>query len=124
MLWMRVTDDGGAFQRALAEAKGQRKVKLDVICRCGSSTAVRLAVAEGMGIAVVSRRAATADMRAGRIGIVRIRGLKLKRNFWLITDGGRTLSPQAKAFCRALSKYGDPVKSRTRDRRASSSKLQ
>jgi len=64
----------------------------------GSSDAVRQSVKAGLGISILSLRALTDDIAAGRLSAVRIAGVKMERHFYVILLKGRTRSPLCKSF--------------------------
>ncbi|NTW59897.1 MAG: LysR family transcriptional regulator, partial [Nitrospirae bacterium] len=71
---------------------------LNVEAIVGSSDAVRQAVKAGLGVSILSLRALTDDIKAGRLSAVRVAGVKMERHFYVILLKGRTRSPLAKAF--------------------------
>jgi DNA-binding transcriptional LysR family regulator len=77
-----------ALRRALGESAQQAHPLLEL----SSATAVRAAVAEGAGPAVMSRLAVADDLAIGRLRTVPITGLDLSRQLRAIWVGGRTPS--------------------------------
>lgn len=63
-----------------------------------SVEAIRSAVADGGGVAVVSNLAVQGDLAARSVRMMRIEGLNLIRSFYLVTHRNRVLSPAAQAF--------------------------
>jgi len=63
-----------------------------------SVEAIKSAVADGGGVAVVSGLAMQGDSAAQSVRILHIDGLSLVRSFYLITHAKRVLSPAAQAF--------------------------
>ncbi len=72
------------------------------VTELGSSTAVKEGVKAGLGFALLSRRAIRAELASSSLKIVEMKGLPIKRKFYLVTDKRRTLSPAARAFSRFL----------------------
>ena len=64
----------------------------------GSSEAVRQAVKAGLGVSILSRRSVAEDLAAGLVREIKIKKFPLFRNFFLIHQKQRTLSPLAKEF--------------------------
>ncbi len=64
----------------------------------GSNSALVEAVAHGLGIAVISRRAAQRDLEAGRLATLDVEGFPLLRHWHLAWRRGPRLSPAAAAF--------------------------
>ncbi len=71
---------------------------LQIAAEMGSNEAIRQAVKAGVGISIISRRAVEEDLEQGRIQEAKIKGLPLKRNFFLITQKQKTFSPLAQEF--------------------------
>jgi len=71
---------------------------LNIEAIVGSSDAVRQSVKAGLGISILSLRALTDDIEAGRLAAVRVAGVKMERHFYVILLKGRTRSPLCKAF--------------------------
>jgi len=69
-----------------------------VAARFGSSTAVKEAVKAGLGVSILSFRALDTELQAGILKALKIKGLSMKRKFYLIMDKRRTVSP----ICRAM----------------------
>ena len=89
----------------LAE-NGLREQDLQRIAEIGSTAAVKEAVKAGIGVAIVSKRAAADDVQCGRLLTVAITGQQLKRSFYLIRRKRRELSPVAMVFLKYLQEEG------------------
>lgn len=89
------------FAGILAE-NGFREQDLREVAEIGSTAAVKEAVKAGVGVAIVSQRAAHDEIQCGRLARVAIRGRKLTRPFYLIRRKHRELSPVASVFLEFL----------------------
>jgi DNA-binding transcriptional LysR family regulator len=69
-----------------------------VSARLGSSTAVKEGIKSGLGLSILSSRAIDSDVKAGHLKGIRIRGISLSRNFFLIRNRLRIASPSCKAM--------------------------
>ncbi len=78
---------------------------LKVIARFGSSTAVKEGVKSGLGISILSSKAVETEIKAGMIKILRVKGLTMRRYFFLIRDKRRAVSPLAQAMFDFLLQY-------------------
>lgn len=98
-LWLRERGSGTqkTFAGALA-AKGKEIKDLNGVGYLGSTEAVKNAVKDGAGAAVVSSLAIREDIECGRLYSLGISGLDLKRYFHVIRHRHRTLSPAASCF--------------------------
>jgi len=69
-----------------------------VVASLGSSTAVKEGIKSGLGVSVLSERAIETEVKAGILKPVKIKGLPMKRKFYLIQDKRREASP----LCRTM----------------------
>ncbi|WP_457553316.1 selenium metabolism-associated LysR family transcriptional regulator [Desulfobacula sp.] len=71
---------------------------LNVSARFGSSTAVKEGVRSGLGLSIISSRAIKTEVRAGLLKSLKIKGISMSRNFYLIRNRLRIASPSCKAM--------------------------
>jgi DNA-binding transcriptional LysR family regulator len=72
-----------------------------VVARFGSSTAVKEGIKSGLGLSILSIRAIETDLKAGLLRALKIKGLSISRNFFLIRNKLRIASPS----CQAILNY-------------------
>ena len=77
----------GCFEQSLERA-GTDPSTLNVVLELGSGEAIKEAILEGVGVAVLSRRAVRADVRAGRLRPVPVDRLTLGRDISAVWTGG------------------------------------
>ncbi len=70
----------------------------DVSARFGSSTAVKEGIKSGLGLSILSARAIDTEVKAGLLKALRVKGLTMSRNFFLIRNKLRIASPASKAM--------------------------
>ncbi len=75
---------------------------LNIVARLGSSTAIKEGIKAGLGVSVISKRAIETEVKAGLISVLRIKGIKMIRYFYLIWDKRRGKSPATEAFIRFI----------------------
>ncbi|RLB12718.1 MAG: LysR family transcriptional regulator [Deltaproteobacteria bacterium] len=80
---------------------------LNIVARLGSSTAIKEGVKAGIGASIISIKALETEIRGGFISVVRIRGIKMIRHFYLIRDKRRSKSPLVDAFIKFLIEEKD-----------------
>jgi len=93
----KITED------ALRE-RGVDPAGLRVVLEVTSNEAVRQALKAGAGLAVISRRAVEDDIRYKQVAILRVHGLRLTREFFLVIHRSRSRSPLGEAFLTFLRK--------------------
>jgi DNA-binding transcriptional LysR family regulator len=94
-------EPGSGSRRCLErtlERLGIVPAALRVVLELGSSEAVKQAVLEGLGAAVLSRRAVERELEAGRLHAVRIDDLPLAREICVVRDRRRALPAAARLF--------------------------
>ena len=71
---------------------------LNVVACLGTSTAVKEGIKAGLGVSILSLRALDMELQAGILKVLKIKDLRISRNFYLIRDKRRTASPICKAM--------------------------
>jgi DNA-binding transcriptional LysR family regulator len=93
----------GSGTRAVVEQAFRRKgLKIKPLMSLASPEAIKNAVAAGMGIAVVSRLIIDQELRAGSLGIVRLKDLTIRRPLHRQCLHGRSPSPALLKFLEVL----------------------
>lgn len=82
------------LERAL-ERLGVHPSRLTVALELGSTEAIKAAILEGAGVAVLSRRAVEAEVRSRRLRTVAVAGLVLVRDIYVVRDRRRALPAPA-----------------------------
>ena len=72
--------------------------KFNVVAEMGSTQAVKEAVRAGMGLSILSRRAVEDEIRFNLLVEIPVKGLAIKRHFYLVTHRSRTMFPICQAF--------------------------
>jgi DNA-binding transcriptional LysR family regulator len=66
---------------------------LQISARFGSSTAVKEGIKSGLGLSILSARAIATEVKAGLLKALRLKGMTMSRNFFLIRNKLRVASP-------------------------------
>jgi len=92
--------EGSGTRRAMLDALGvgESAHGLDAVCHVGSTEAVKAAVRAGLGVSFVSNLAVADELATGALVEVPVRGLDVRRSFFLVAREGRHLSPAGRAF--------------------------
>jgi DNA-binding transcriptional LysR family regulator len=85
--------------RALADHGIEPRRTLEI----GSTEAIKQAVAVGLGVSIVSRAAVSDQVAQGRLKIISIRGVAIKRQLWQLKIPGRLDAPAAVVFEQILN---------------------
>ena len=94
-----------ALERAL-EAPGRSLGDMQVIAEMGSTSAIKQAVKAGVGLSIMSSRAAEDECRHGLLGCVKLKDLAVTRHFYVVTHASRSRSPLCRAFLEFLESAG------------------
>jgi DNA-binding transcriptional LysR family regulator len=96
----RSSGTGNKAASALSEA-GISQGDLEVVAEMGTTQAVLAAVAAGMGVALVSNKAAAEPGRWGLVSVAEVSDAHLAREFFAVHTDGRPLSRPAEEFLKA-----------------------
>jgi DNA-binding transcriptional LysR family regulator len=98
----------GSGTRAVEErALARLNLPVRVVMALGSTEAIKRVVAEGVGLAVVSRLAVGAECAAGTLAVLPVAGLHIERPLHLVRRKGRRDGPAMQAFCAVLRERTD-----------------
>ncbi len=89
------------------EAKGARLSELNIAIEVNSNDAIREAVKRGAGVGFLSTKAIANDVAEGTLAIVKVRGLKLQRKLYVITDKQRIGASPLREFLAFLHHRSD-----------------
>jgi DNA-binding transcriptional LysR family regulator len=101
-----VREAGSGSRQALEsalEATGRSLGEMHVIADMGSTGAIKQAVKAGVGVSVMSRRAAEDECRHGLLACVKLTDLAVTRHFYVVTHASRSRSPLCRAFLEFLA---------------------
>jgi DNA-binding transcriptional LysR family regulator len=89
----------GSGTRAVEErALARLKLPVRAVMALGSTEAIKRVVAEGVGLAIVSRLAVGAECAAGTLAVLPLGGLRIARPLHLVRHKGRRDGPALQAF--------------------------
>jgi len=86
-----------ALEKALAEV-GLDLSDFRVVGEMGSTQAIKQGVKAGVGISLISKRAVAEECQHGTLHCVKVKDLRFRRAFYLVTSTTRSRSPLAEAF--------------------------
>lgn len=90
------------WEKALEDSEIDPAKDLNVVAILGSTTSVKEAIKSGLGVSVISKRAIASEIANGELWAINLKGVDLKRYFYLTWDTRRTLSPLGKEFKKYL----------------------
>jgi DNA-binding transcriptional LysR family regulator len=93
----------GSGTRAVEErALARLKLPVRTVMALGSTEAIKRVVAEGVGLAILSRLAVSAECAAGTLAVLPVARLRIDRPLHLVRRKGRRDGPALRAFCEVL----------------------
>lgn len=101
-------EEGSGTRKAIEDFLSRRRVPLEnlnISLELGSSEAVVSAVEAGLGLAIISRWAADKALRLKKLQLVKLEGLPLKRQFYLISNKQQA-SKVAETFLKFVRSLG------------------
>lgn len=97
-----VREEGSATRKVTEEAFRKVGITLAPAMELGNTEAIKRAVIGGLGVAIVSVHAVGHEVESGRLGMVRLRGVPIRRHFPILRRKTKRLGPAATAFVALL----------------------
>jgi DNA-binding transcriptional LysR family regulator len=113
-------DGGGVTDHALHQLRDLTS-SIRVGMYCDGPTAIKAAVAQGMGVGMVFKEGLKADVAAGKFKILKIRGLDLEGESYIVWSKIRPVGPWAEQFLSMLRDTRDRVTAAGESQRAKAS---
>jgi DNA-binding transcriptional LysR family regulator len=96
------------FETSLERA-GHSPAELRVVLELGSNEAIKEAVLQGAGLAILSAYAVRKELRSGLLHALEVRGMRCDRDMYLVRDLRRVLPPPARLFLAFLESHPVPA---------------
>lgn len=97
------------FENTLQETGLNYLSELNIIAEMGSAEAIRQALKNHLGIAIVSNLSVAEDLESGKLKKLLLPGAPIYRSFYLISNRDRTLSPLAESLSQFILKKELPA---------------
>jgi LysR family transcriptional regulator, low CO2-responsive transcriptional regulator len=92
------------FEKSLERA-GLSPADLRVVLELGSNEAIKGAVLQGVGLAILSVYAVRKELRSGLLHALEVRGMRCDRDMYIVRDLRRVLPPPARLFLAFLEAH-------------------
>jgi DNA-binding transcriptional LysR family regulator len=89
---------GSGTRRVIDQWARQNRVQLGVSMEFNTPEAVKMAVAEGLGITILPLCAVELEVRCGRLAVLKVRGFRLERTLYAIYHKDKHLSEALKTM--------------------------
>lgn len=96
-----VREPNSGTQQAVVEALAAAKLNvhdLKIVMTLGNTEAITMAVAEGIGVAFVSKRAVAEGVKHNRVVIVPVDGMEIRQQLYLVRHSHRAATTAQNAF--------------------------
>jgi molybdate transport repressor ModE-like protein len=103
-----VRERGSGTRDVVEDALRRRGLSLKPVMSLGSTEAVKNAVANGLGAAIVSRLTVELELSSGRLAALPVGDLSIQRALHLLTLEGKQQSPACREFLRVLHERHPP----------------
>jgi DNA-binding transcriptional LysR family regulator len=97
-----VRELGSGSKSLVEQALLERGLKVTPVMSLGSTEAIKRAVMEGVGVAIVSSLAVGAEVVAGKLAALRVKGLRVERQCYLLAAKGRHRSAAVQGLVRMI----------------------
>ena len=103
-------ENGSGTRKSMEEfwiKNGFELGQLNTVAVLGSNAAIKEAVKSNLGVSILSRVSITDELESGKIREVKVKGLSMKRMFYIITLKNRTLPNHYSVFLQRLQGMED-----------------
>lgn len=104
-------ENGSGTRELFDAAIASQYENINVVMTLNRAEAVKQAVCDGLGIACMSRHAATIPLKSGLLTTIDVEGLNLKRHFYLLTHKKKYISPVLNGLCQYILEWHETDKS-------------
>ncbi len=104
-----VREAGSATRRAMEESCRDREVSFETTTQLGSVEAIKQAVMAGLGISYFSSLTVKHEVETGRLVRLKVRGLRVRRTFFLVSCLRKRRTPALEAFMKFAKGWPDTV---------------
>jgi len=93
-----IRESGSGTRAAMERFFGEHGLSINPVMEADSNETIKQAVMAGMGVGFLSLHTVRAELAAGRIALLDVTGLPLRRQWYVVTMRSRSLSPAAEEF--------------------------
>jgi LysR family transcriptional regulator, low CO2-responsive transcriptional regulator len=104
-----VREPGSGTRLAMDRYFADCGVTIDPVMETDSNETIKQAVMAGIGIAMLSLHTVRLEMAAGRLVMLRVAGLPLRRQWFVVHSRARRLTPAAEEFLQYLLREADEL---------------
>jgi DNA-binding transcriptional LysR family regulator len=91
-------EQGSAVQKAMDELLGRNRSRSTNYLEFSNNEAIKRAVADGAGVALISEKVAAEELRTGRLKPLTLATRPIRRTFFMVLHKGKYISPALKSL--------------------------
>ena len=93
-----IREQGSGTRKTFENAMTAHNLTWKVIWTCNNADTIKMAVAEGIGVSVISKRAVASEVASGLLFQTAVKGIEFKRQFKIIYHKNKYLTKSMKQF--------------------------
>jgi len=93
-----IREKGSGTRKTFEDRMTANHLTWKVSWTCNNADTIKMAVAQGLGVSVISRRAVVNEVKSGLLRIISIEGIRFERTFKIIYHKNKFLSEAMKKF--------------------------
>ncbi len=93
-----IREEGSGTRKTLEDVLAAHKISWRASWICNNADTIKMAVAEGLGISIISRRAVVNEVKSGMVCMKEIEGIRFDRKFKIIFHKNKYLTKQMQDF--------------------------
>lgn len=101
-----IREPGSGTRAAMEQLFAEHQVPLSITMDASSNETIKQAVMAGMGLGFLSAHTVGLEVQSGKLAVLRVEGMPVVRNWFVIHRSGKRLAPIAAAFRAFLLERG------------------
>ena len=105
-------ENGSGTKKSMEEFGIKNGIKLDqlnTVAVLGSNAAIKEAIKSNLGVSILSRKSITDELESGKIKEVKLKGITMKRMFYIVTPRKRTFPNHYSVFLNKLREIKNDI---------------
>jgi DNA-binding transcriptional LysR family regulator len=98
-------EQGSAVQKAMDALLGRNRSRSSNYLEFSNNEAIKRAVASGAGVALISEKVAAEEVRTGKLKILKLATLPIRRTFFMVLHKGKYISQALKSLIEMVDQW-------------------
>lgn len=100
-----IREKGSGTRKTFEDKMTEKKISWKASWTCNNADTIKMAVAQGLGVSVISRRAVVSELARGTLCEIAVRGIRFSRQFKIIYHKNKYLTESMGKFIQACLVY-------------------